>query len=89
VRVTVRVHPGSVRTKVGGRWGESEPAVLEVRVSAPATGGRANRAVAEALGAAFAVPTRSVVLMAGGRGRTKVFDVPGADPTMLQRLLSA
>jgi uncharacterized protein len=55
MRVNVRVYPGARRTTVGGRYGTSEPPILIVRVGAPATGGRANAAVIDAMAIAFAV----------------------------------
>jgi hypothetical protein len=85
--MNVRVHPAARRTKVGGRYGTSEPPVLIVRVNAPATDGRANAAVIEALALAFAVKPREVHLVAGQSSRNKVVEVAGADPTTLTALL--
>ncbi len=89
MRVTVRVHPGSRRAAVGGRYGSGEPAVLGVWVTAPAVDGRANRAVQEALAEAFLVGRCSIRLLSGDRSRTKVFEVEGADPGRLARLLES
>jgi len=83
----VRVHPRSSRVEVGGRHGSAEPPVLSVWVTAPAVDGRANHAVQEALSDALSVPRGSVRLLSGARSRTKVFEVEGADPARLARLL--
>lgn len=87
MRVTVRVHPASKRSSVGGRYGDSDPPVLVVRVAAPATDGRANDAVLDAMAAAFRVPRRAVRLVSGMRSRTKVVEVQGADPAVLAALV--
>ncbi len=89
MRVTVRVSPGSRRTEVGGRYGEAEPAVLVVRVSARAVDGKANGAVVAALADAFGVPTRDVRIVTGQRGRTKLLEIEGGDPERLAALVAA
>jgi uncharacterized protein len=84
VRITVRVRPGSSRPGVGG----GHDGALVVRVSARAVGGQATAAALAAVAEAFGVPRRSVTLVSGAASRTKVIDVPGADPELLERLLS-
>src|ERR1035437_33341 len=86
VRIKVRVHPGSSRNRVGGRYGEG---VLVVRVTAHALDGRANRAVEDALAEAFGVVHGSVRLLSGARARTKVFEVDGADSAVLAALIES
>jgi uncharacterized protein (TIGR00251 family) len=88
VRVTVRVHPGARRARVGGRYGDSDPPVLVVRVTAPAVDGRANRAVIDALAEAFGVRAGTIRIVSGATARTKLLDVDRADPDVLQRLLA-
>jgi len=88
VRVTVRVHPGAPAAFVGGRYGDAEPPVLVVRVTARAVDGRANAAVRDALAGAFAVSRRDVSLVMGERGRTKLVDVVGGAPDVLEALLA-
>jgi uncharacterized protein (TIGR00251 family) len=89
MRVHVRVSPGAARTEVGGRYGEDDPPVLLVRVTAPATDGRANQAVVEALAEAFGVRRRAVALTAGAGSRRKTVEVDGATPDALAQLLGA
>jgi uncharacterized protein len=89
MRVHVRVTPGAARNEVGGRYGEDEPPVLMVRVTAPATDGRANRAVVEALARAFGVTRRAVVLTAGASSRRKRVEVDGATLDLLAQLLGS
>lgn len=88
MRVTVRVRPGSARTAVGGRYGHDEPPVLVVAVQAPAAEGRANAAVVDAVAAAFGVRRPAVRIVSGTSSRTKVVEVVGGDPALLEVLLA-
>ncbi len=84
----MRVHPGARRDEVGGRYGDTEPPILIVRVAAPAVGGRANERLVSVLASALGVPRSAVTVVAGGSGRTKVVEVSGADPACRDRLLA-
>jgi uncharacterized protein len=88
MRISVRLSPGSNHTHVGGRYGTANPPVLIVRVQARATDGKANVAVMEAIAGAFDVKRSAVRLFAGPAGRSKIFDVLGADPAVLSSLLA-
>ncbi len=83
VRITIWVRPGSSRPGVGGR----HDGALVVRVSAAAVGGQATAAALAAVAAAFGVRRGAVTLVAGAASRTKIVDVPGADPAVLDHLL--
>jgi uncharacterized protein len=83
VRITIWVRPGSTRPGVGG----GHDGALVVRVSARAVDGQATAAALAAVAAAFGVRRRAVTLVAGASSRTKIVDVPGADPAVLDRLL--
>lgn len=83
VRITVRVRPGSAHPGVGGEHGGA----LVVRVSARAVEGKATAAALAAVAEAFGVRPHAVTLVAGAASRTKIFDVAGADPAVLDRLL--
>ena len=89
MRIVVRVQPNAKRTHVGGRYGDQEPPVLKVRVSAPAVDGKANAAVEAAVAAALGVPARAVSIVAGATSRTKTLAVEGADVSAVQQLLDA
>jgi uncharacterized protein len=84
VRITIRVTPGASHPGVGG----DRDGALVVRVSAPAVDGRATAAALSAVAAAFGVRRHAVTLVAGAASRTKVLDVPGADPAVLDRLMA-
>jgi uncharacterized protein len=83
------VYPAAKRTSVGGRYGSSDPAVLMVRVTAPAVEGKANEAVLTAVSAAFRLARRNVRIVSGANSRTKVLDLEGADQGVLAALLAA
>jgi len=83
MRITIWVRPGSTRPGVGG----THDGALVVRVSARAVDGQATAAALAAVATAFGVRRRAVTLVAGQSSRSKIVDVPGADPTLLGRLL--
>ena len=85
LRLSIRVTPRAARPGVGGRYGDA----LVVRVAEPAVDGRATEAAMQALRRALGVPRRAVRLVSGATSRTKVVEVDGADPAVLQRLLGA
>jgi uncharacterized protein YggU (UPF0235/DUF167 family) len=88
LRVNVRAYPNAHGTVVGGRYGTSDPPVLIVRVNVPATDGRANQAVIDALADAFGVSRRSVTLRTGSSNRNKLFEIEGGDPAVLEAILT-
>jgi uncharacterized protein YggU (UPF0235/DUF167 family) len=87
MRIVVRVSPGAPSTKVGGRYGDSEPPVLIVRVAARAVDGKANAATVKALADALGVPRSLVRIVTGQRARTKVVEVEPAKPDVVAALL--
>jgi uncharacterized protein YggU (UPF0235/DUF167 family) len=87
MRIVVRVSPRAPATKVGGRYGDSEPPVLIVRVAAPAVDGKANAATVRALADALGVPHGLVRIVTGERARTKVVEVESANPDVVAALL--
>ncbi|MFQ5698854.1 MAG: DUF167 domain-containing protein [Myxococcota bacterium] len=80
--IWIHVHPRASRTAVGGE----HDGALEVRVTAPPTEGRANRAVCRAVAEALGVRPRSVQLVSGGRGRRKRLRIEG-NPAEIERRL--
>ena len=87
MRVVVRVTPGARFTRVGGRYGTGDPPMLSVRVTAPATEGKANAAVVAALAAALKVPVRGVRVVAGGASRIKHIEISADVSKEIRQLL--
>jgi uncharacterized protein len=83
MRIAVWVQTGSARPGVGG----DHDGALVVRVSKRPVAGEATEATRAALAVAFGVSRSDVALISGVRGRSKIFEVVGADPALLSRLL--
>ena len=81
MRRAVLVRPRSAAPGVGG----SHDGLLVVRVAEPATDGRANRAVVEAVATALGVPRRTVAIVGGVASRRKLLEVDGDGPTLAAR----
>ncbi len=85
MRIGIRVRPGASRTRVGG----SQGGALVVRVTARAVDGRATEAALMAVAEALGVRRSEVRLVTGATSRTKIVDVPRADPQRVERLMEA
>ena len=72
----------------GGQGTGDRAGALVVRVGPRAVDGQATAAALAAVAAAFGVPRKSVRLVSGAASRTKIVDVPGGDPAVLDRLLA-
>jgi len=68
--------------------GGEHAGALVVRVSARAVDGRATAAALAAVAEAFGVRPYAVTLVAGTSSRTKIFEIVGGDPAVLDRLLA-
>jgi len=73
VSLRIKVVPGASRTGMVGLLGDR----VKIAVSAPPTGGRANRAVCDLLSTAFGVPRRNVVVARGHGRPQKTIDLVG------------
>jgi uncharacterized protein len=81
VIVAVVAHPKASNRRVV--WdGEA----LQVWVVEPASEGRANRAVVEAVAQALGLRPSAVELVRGARGRRKQVKAAGLEPAVLERL---
>jgi len=81
IRLSVHVHPGSSRPRVGGSY----DGALVVRVRARAVGGAATDEVLAALASAFGVRPRSVTCVRGAHSRTKAIVIEGDADALEQR----
>jgi len=80
VKRPVLVRPRSSRPGVGG----AHDGVLVVAVREPATDGRANRAVTDALAGALGVARADVRIASGAASRRKVVEVDGDEPALAE-----
>lgn len=71
MRLRIRVTPSSRRPSIETMADGS----LKVRVSAPAQGGKANKAVVEALAQHYAIPNSRVRIVAGQTSRLKLIEI--------------
>lgn len=71
MRVEIYVRPNASAPDVGGAF----DGVLAVRVTEPATDGRATDAALAAVAAAIGLPRRSVTLVRGARSRRKLLEI--------------
>ena len=83
--VAVRVRPGAGRTRVGGLYDGTSPALI-VAVGAPAVDGKATEAVRRALADAFGLRPSAVELRLGATSRDKVFVLTGDVTALAARL---
>jgi uncharacterized protein (TIGR00251 family) len=70
VEFSVKVVPGASREEIAGMLGDA----VKVKVSAPAEGGKANRAVCGLIAEALGVAERDVVIVSGQtRAQKRIF----------------
>ena len=75
MRLAVRVIPNARRTEFSGR----RDGELLLRLNAPATEGKANKAAVEFIAKNFAIPRSRVKLVAGEKTRHKIFELEGIE----------
>ena len=74
MRVWVKAVPGASRDQVAGTLGDR----LKVRVSAPAEGGRANKAICETIAKALRIKPKQVMIESGHTNPEKIVRIEGA-----------
>ncbi len=82
--LTLRVQPGARKTEPAGHYGDS---ALRLRLAAPASEGRANKACVRFLAKALGVAPGSVRIIHGESSRNKVVRVSAVAEERLQSLL--
>ncbi len=81
--IRIKVVPGATANGIAGVLGDR----LKVRVSAPAEGGRANKAVCAVIAAALGAKPRQVSVESGHTSPEKVLRVSGVEYETLAGLL--
>jgi uncharacterized protein YggU (UPF0235/DUF167 family) len=88
--ITIRVHPGASRARVGGLHAEpGHERVLGVWVTQRAVDGKATQAALDAVADLLGVSRRAVRLVRGGKSRVKVVEVQDPPPDLAERLAGA
>ncbi len=85
MRIDVRVIPNAARTGITGTRGNE----IVLRVNAPATEGKANKAVVLYLARTFGVARSAVHLLAGEKSRHKKFEIVGLKAVHAQRKIAS
>ena len=82
-RIDVKAVPGAKRDEIAGWLGDR----LKVRVSAPAEGGKANKAICALIAKTVGVRTREVTVVSGHGSPEKAVEVAGVrDEELAARL---
>lgn len=79
------MQPGAKRAGVKGRRADG---ALQVAVTAPAEGGRANRAVVETLAEWLGIRPRQVRIAGGTTSRSKRVEIDGLEPAVLEQRIA-
>ena len=87
MRVVVHVSPRARTTYVGGRYGDTDPPVLMLRVTAPAAGGKANSATVSPLADVLDLARGDIRIISGHHSRNKIIEISGAGPDVVAALL--
>ena len=87
VLIRVKAVPGASRDAVAGVLGEGGSARLKVRVSAPAEGGKANKAICALLADALGTSKKQVCIETGMTSPEKTVRVVGMDESAVRAAL--
>jgi uncharacterized protein (TIGR00251 family) len=82
--LSVKVVPGSSRTRIAGRYGEG----IKVQVSAAPERGKANDAVIDLLAQSLGLKPNQIELVSGHTQPRKVFRINGLDDAQLAAKLA-
>ena len=83
-RIQIRVQPRASRSGISGL----KDGVLQLRVTAPPTGGQANAAAIELLAQALDVPKTALRLVRGASSREKILELSGLSQEEVNQRLS-
>lgn len=80
--INAKVQPGASSNRIVGLYGSA----LKVAVTAPAEGGKANKALVKLLAEQLDIKTDSIEIVSGHTSRTKTLKISGCDPKKIQAL---
>lgn len=82
LRIHIKAVPGASRDEIAGMLGER----LKVRISAPAEGGKANRAICALIAKRLGLRKNQVTIESGHASPEKVLRIEGASKEAIARL---
>ncbi len=82
-KIFVKVHPGARQNKIFG----FKNGVLRVDVSAPPSGGKANKALIEILSDEFKVAKSDIIILRGETAKEKVLQIPDGILSLQNKLI--
>lgn len=88
VLVSVKAVAGAKREGLAGVLGEGPHAMLKVKVTAPAEGGRANASIRALLADRLGIPEASVTLIRGHTNPIKTLSITGLSAEEARRRLA-
>jgi uncharacterized protein len=86
-RLTLKVRAGARQTQFAGRYGDGSSSTWKLHVSAPPVDGKANEAIVRFLAKFAGVPAAAVRIVTGFTGTTKIIEIEGIDPELLERAI--
>jgi len=84
MKLKVRVIPNAKKTTFSGRRDDE----WVLRLNAPPVNGKANKAAVEFIAQSLGVVRSDVSLISGDKGRHKIFEIVGLQPSDVERELS-
>ena len=86
MKLRIYVIPNAKKTEIRGRRDETGEWML--RLNAPPVDGKANKAAVEFLAECLGIPRSRVMLIAGEKGRHKIFEIVGLQVSDVERELA-
>ena len=86
MKLQIHVIPNAKKTELRGRRDETGEWML--RLNAPPVDGKANKAAVEFLAKSLGIPRSRVMLIAGKKGRHKIFEIVGLQVSDVERELA-
>ena len=88
MKLKVRVIPNAKKTEFSGHRDDGRDHEWLLRLNAPPVDGKANKAALEFIAKCLDVPRSRVSLVAGEKGRHKIFEIVGLENSDVERRLA-
>jgi len=84
VRFSVRVQPRASQSELAGEYGDA----IRIRLAAPPVDGAANEELVSFLSNTFAIPRKSIRILAGETARSKLIEIEGITERAVRDIVS-